>query len=65
MNLLHLTPEQAARIHEGFDVVEYEYPDGSGGWHYGHIENDDFHGFAYRKQIAQCRVWINGDEYAH
>lgn len=54
-------PDQAARMAEGHTVVEWEYPDGSGSWQYGSM--DDAYDTAFKKRaFEECRVWINGQE---
>lgn len=50
------TPEQQARRDEGCTIVEWEYPDGSGGWAYCEAEADPW-------DIAKTKhgaiVWID------
>jgi hypothetical protein len=52
-----LTDEQRQRLAEGFSVIEWEYPDGSGSWEHGE------HAEVWQRAgslSADVAVWING-----
>lgn len=54
-----MNDEQLQRSAQGFDVIEWEYPDGSGSW--GYTDPEDTTALASEYAAKGCRIWVNGE----